>query len=479
MFLSALISRFEPDGSLVVDLGDAGGPVVRYGAYAAGMPWHRASAGGWVETAFDWGAHLVNRAHEARRDLPVLRYLREWPRDLVEAAEPLWHAQSTVLQLCALHPAVRELLRTNRVMLWLVAARYAEDAAWRVRLPDLLPLPQRELLAAVLDVPQVRPAQVRFLQKIALMDGEESTLRGIRDVVADEGTVMAFSHWRCLPSSLLLAAPGPLLRHLHWLRDCLAAVSNPWVLGQILEGRAELLVDTSRMLEQHAADRVPRVVRFCRDWDGLQRLHDVAVELWGEHAGANLDSATEFGSPPLASDQHFRAITTVGELREEGRAMRHCVATRARDVLAGKCYIYCVDVAGERGTLQVAIAEMAAQGLDTTTAWKFKEKLAWVRKALAPRAARWRITHFLNWAAALVGDTPRLEPVRKALATLKTHIERVVQRWTSTYTNARLDGFNGLFQAARARARGYRNAETFMTMIYLIGSSAGSILKSI
>ena len=126
----------------------------------------------------------------------------------------------------------------------------------------------------------------------------------------------------------------------------------------------------------------------------------------------------------------------------------------------------------------IALAEMATQGLDTATAWRVKEKLAWVRKALTPRAARWRITHFLHWAQALVGDTPRLEPVRKALATLKTHIARVVQRWTSTYTNARLEGFNGLFQAARARARGYRNAETFMTMIYLIGSPAGSILKS-
>ncbi|MBK42228.1 MAG: ISL3 family transposase, partial [Haliea sp.] len=33
-------------------------------------------------------------------------------------------------------------------------------------------------------------------------------------------------------------------------------------------------------------------------------------------------------------------------------------------------------------------------------------------------------------------------------------------------------------QAARARARGYRNTETFMTMIYLIASPAASILKS-
>jgi transposase len=126
----------------------------------------------------------------------------------------------------------------------------------------------------------------------------------------------------------------------------------------------------------------------------------------------------------------------------------------------------------------IALAEITTQGLDTATAWRIKEKLAWVRKARSPRAARWRITHFLNWAGALVGATPRLEPMRKALATLKNHIDRVVQRWTSTYTNARLEGFNGLFQAARARARGYRNTATFITMIYLIGSPAGSILKS-
>ncbi|WP_419590813.1 transposase [Thiolapillus sp.] len=47
------------------------------------------------------------------------------------------------------------------------------------------------------------------------------------------------------------------------------------------------------------------------------------------------------------------------------------------------------------------------------------------------------------------------------------------------YTNARMEGLNSLFQAARARARGYRNNRTFITMIYMIASPAGSILKSI
>ena len=77
------------------------------------------------------------------------------------------------------------------------------------------------------------------------------------------------------------------------------------------------------------------------------------------------------------------------------------------------------------------------------------------------------------------GQPAGQEDGRRALATLQNHVERVVQRWTSTYTNAHLEGFNGPFQAAPARARGCRNADTFVTMIYLIVSPVGSILKSI
>lgn len=125
-----------------------------------------------------------------------------------------------------------------------------------------------------------------------------------------------------------------------------------------------------------------------------------------------------------------------------------------------------------------AMAELIEQGLDTATAWRVKERLRWIRLAATPRAARWRITRFIHYAEELVGDGPLLEPVRKALGTLAKHAEQVVRRWTSTYTNARMEGLNSLFQAARARARGYRNDETFMSMIYMIASPAGSILKS-
>ena len=123
-----------------------------------------------------------------------------------------------------------------------------------------------------------------------------------------------------------------------------------------------------------------------------------------------------------------------------------------------------------------ALAELEDSDLFTAIAWRIKEKLRWVRKAETAHAARWRITNFLRHAEELLDPTPILDPVRRALATFKTHTSRILERWTSTHSNARLEGLNGLFQAARAR--GYRNATTFTVMIYLIAAPLGDIFAS-
>ena len=125
-----------------------------------------------------------------------------------------------------------------------------------------------------------------------------------------------------------------------------------------------------------------------------------------------------------------------------------------------------------------ALAELEASDLFTAIAWQIKEKLRWVRKAETAQAARWRITHFLRHASELLADDRILDPVRKALNSVENHLTRILQRWTSSHSNARLEGLNGLFQAARARARGYRNTTTFATMIYLIAAPLGDLFPS-
>ncbi len=127
----------------------------------------------------------------------------------------------------------------------------------------------------------------------------------------------------------------------------------------------------------------------------------------------------------------------------------------------------------------VALAELEATDLFTATAWQIKEKLRWIRNAETVQAARWRITAFIRHARTRLAGEVLLEPVRKALETFERHLGCILQRWTSTHANARLEGLNGLFQAARARARGYRNTATFITMIYLIAAPIGNLFDSI
>ena len=138
--------------------------------------------------------------------------------------------------------------------------------------------------------------------------------------------------------------------------------------------------------------------------------------------------------------------------------------------------------AGERDLTPrqaAALAELEAGGFLTAAAWRLKEKLRWVRRADTPRAARWRLTHFLRHARDIVTGSPLLAPFRTALDTIAHHQDRILNRWTSTHTNARLEALNGMFQLVRARARGYRNVDTFITMIYLVAAPLPNLFNSI
>lgn len=123
-----------------------------------------------------------------------------------------------------------------------------------------------------------------------------------------------------------------------------------------------------------------------------------------------------------------------------------------------------------------ALKELHERGLATATAFRVKELLRWVRKADTRQGARWRASRFFEFARELAGESPLLDPVRKALNTFQAQLPRILRRWESLLSNARLEGLNGLFQAARSRARGYRNVNTFITMIYLIGAPIAELL---
>ncbi len=64
----------------------------------------------------------------------------------------------------------------------------------------------------------------------------------------------------------------------------------------------------------------------------------------------------------------------------------------------------------------------------------------------------------------------RIESMIQAAKTIKAHWDGVVRWFQSKISNGLLEGMNSLIQAAKARARGFRNVEYFKTAIYLVGS---------
>jgi len=54
----------------------------------------------------------------------------------------------------------------------------------------------------------------------------------------------------------------------------------------------------------------------------------------------------------------------------------------------------------------------------------------------------------------------------------------ILARWELGHCNARIEAFNENFQAANCRARGYRNDETFISIINLLAALMQNLLKS-
>lgn len=362
MFLSQLISSLGADGSLTVDLTDERGPVLRFGPLDEDMPWARLEGGRWVPTDHDYGVLLVSDAHERRPELPVQRYLTSLTSDEFAALNRIRYLQATVLQLMARWSESRDLLKTNPLLLWLVAERYAADPGSRHHVPEMLLKPQKVLLEWLLRG-AVTPNQVRFLSKVILTAGDRAALAGLQRVVGNRELVSKLRHWHCVPSGFLpLVLEAHAVAELGWLREEAAAIQNDYDAARVVQRYRRLLRDTVRMigLVNAAVPEAPIDLRAYRSVKSVQVLHDrlltVARELgWAKLLEADVAPTQVFPAPPIPSDERFAAITNVAEIIQEAEKMKHCVVTRAADVAAGACALYRVNVAGERATLELSL----------------------------------------------------------------------------------------------------------------------------
>jgi len=120
------------------------------------------------------------------------------------------------------------------------------------------------------------------------------------------------------------------------------------------------------------------------------------------------------------------------------------------------------------------MAWLQRSNLKTARGWRLKEALRDIyRTAASPEQAEPLLTRWHSWARR-----SRLEPFKKLAQTLKTHWDGVLNGFNEGCHNGRVEAMNRALQEARARARGYRRTENFLTMAYLIAGKLSHLPQS-
>ena len=63
-----------------------------------------------------------------------------------------------------------------------------------------------------------------------------------------------------------------------------------------------------------------------------------------------------------------------------------------------------------------------------------------------------------------------MKPLTDFTNTLKNHWDGVINIAITKLSNGLSEGFNSIIQLAKSRARGFRNIENFVNIIYLLGA---------
>ena len=69
-----------------------------------------------------------------------------------------------------------------------------------------------------------------------------------------------------------------------------------------------------------------------------------------------------------------------------------------------------------------------------------------------------------------MSEKTTLKPILAFVKTVKNHFNGIVNSMKSLINNALSEGLNSVFQLSKYRARGYRNVNNFIAMIYFLGN---------
>ena len=244
-------------------------------------------------------------------------------------------------------------------------------------------------------------------------------------------------------------------------------------------GVTSLAIDeTSRARGQSyvtlAADAQARRVIFVTEGRGAKTIEALAADLLAhgcppeQITSVSIDMSPAFikgvGSELPNAQITFDKFHVVGHANAAVDKTRR-IEQRNDKSLKGMRWTLLRDVFGLKPAAGAALHGLITAPKLTLTAraWIYKEQL---RDLLDRKQVNVMRDSLLHWCVCVMRS--KVEPMKEVAGLVRRHLEGIVAWAQTRQTNGFLEAINGLFQAAKRRARGFTRLSTIKTVIFLI-----------
>ena len=210
----------------------------------------------------------------------------------------------------------------------------------------------------------------------------------------------------------------------------------------VADGRS---ADTVRQFADHLEDRggdASRIKQACIDMSPA----------FISGVGENLTEAE------ITFDR-FHVMKLIGDAVDEVRRAE----VKARPELKGTRYVWTKNEPNLTAKQSIMLKALATTNLKTARAWRMR--LAF-QDIYAQPTRGWGALFFDKWISW--AKRSRLEPMKAVARTMDKHREGILAWFDSRISNGLIEGINSLVQAAKAKARGYRNSKTLKAVTYMV-----------
>ena len=135
------------------------------------------------------------------------------------------------------------------------------------------------------------------------------------------------------------------------------------------------------------------------------------------------------------------------------------------DVLKKTRYIWLKNENNLTSNQQSTLVSLSKLNLKTTRAYQIRLNFQQLFSQSDRESGEEFLKKWYFWATH-----SQLEPMIKAAKTIKAHWDGVLNWFDSHLSTGFIEGMNGLIQAAKSKARGYRSDKNFIAIAYLLGA---------